>query len=92
MPLDGAGIRSIEYDERAKAFRILSGAAANSEKANFKLLEWDGDVSRPVLREAGEFDRKLKPEGVTRVTSGGRDYTFIVFDTSGYAAMIVTTD
>ena len=87
LPLGGAGIRSIEYDERVKAFRVLSGAAANSEKANFKLLEWDGDASRPVLREAGEFDRKLKPEGVTRVTSGGQDFTFIVFDTSGYAAM-----
>jgi hypothetical protein len=87
LPLDGAGIRSIEYDERVKTFRILSGAAANNEKANFKLWEWDGDVSRPLLREAGEFDRTLKPEGVTRVTSGGRDFTFIVFDTSGYAAM-----
>jgi hypothetical protein len=87
LPLDGAGIRSIEYDERVRAFRILSGAAANSEKANFKLWEWDGDVSRPVLREAGEFDRKLKPEGITRVATGGRDFTFIVFDTSGYAAM-----
>ena len=86
LPLDGAGIRSIEYDERVKMFRILGGAAANSEKGNFKLWEWDGDVSRPVLREAGEFDGKLKPEGITRVASGGRDFTFIVFDTSGYAA------
>ncbi|HEV2802581.1 MAG TPA: DUF3616 domain-containing protein [Pyrinomonadaceae bacterium] len=87
LPLGGVGIRSIEYDERVKAFRIFSGAAANSEKANFKLWEWDGDVARPVLREVGEFDRRLKPEGITRVASGGQDFTFIVFDTSGYAAM-----
>ena len=87
LPLGGVGIRSIEYDYRLKAFRILSGAAANGEKSDFKLWEWNGDVSRPVLREAGAFDRKLKPEGITRVTSGGRDYTFIVFDTSGYSAM-----
>lgn len=40
-----------------------------------------------LLREAGEFNRRLKPEGVTRVTSGGRDFTFIVSDTSGYVAM-----
>lgn len=32
------------------------------------------------------FDRRLNPEGVTRVSSAGRDFTFIVFDTSGYAA------
>lgn len=87
LPLGGVGIRSIEYDDRQKAFRVLSGAAANSEKTDFKLWEWDGDASRPVLREAGVFDRTLKPEGVTRVTSGGRDYTFIVFDTSGYTVM-----
>jgi hypothetical protein len=87
LPLGGTGIRSIEFDERRKAFRVLSGAAANSEKADFKLWEWDGDILRPALREAGVFDRKLKPEGITRVASGGRDYTFIVFDTSGYTAM-----
>ena len=88
LPLGGAGIRSIEFDERRKAFRVLSGAAANSEKADFKLWEWDGDAARPTLREAGAFDSSLKPEGITRVaTSGGRDYTFIVFDTSAYTAM-----
>jgi hypothetical protein len=86
LPLGGAGVRSIEYDERAKAFRIITGAGPNSEKLDFKLWEWDGDATRTVLREAGTFDRKLKPEGVTRVSSSGRDFTFIVFDTSGYAA------
>jgi hypothetical protein len=87
LSLGGNGIRSIEFDDRRKAFRVLSGAAANSEQADFKLWEWDGDASRPALSEAGAFDRALKPEGITRITSGGRDYTFIVFDTSGYAAM-----
>jgi hypothetical protein len=87
LPLDGAGIRSIEFDERLKAFRILSGAAANLEKDDFKLWEWEGDAARPVLSQSGAFDSRLKPEGVTRVTSDGRDYTFIVFDTSGYTAV-----
>lgn len=87
LPLNGAGIRSIEFDERRKTFRILSGAAADGEKADFKLWEWDGDAARPVLRQAGAFDSKLKPEGVTRVTSDGRDYTLIVFDTSGYTTV-----
>lgn len=87
LPLDGAGIRSIEFDDRQKVFRILSGAAADGQKADFKLWEWNGDAARPVLRQAGAFDSKLKPEGVTRVTSDGRDYTFIVFDTSGYTTV-----
>ncbi|HEY0171702.1 MAG TPA: DUF3616 domain-containing protein [Pyrinomonadaceae bacterium] len=86
LPLGGAGVRSIEYDERAKAFRVITGAGPNAEKLDFKLWEWDGDAARPALREAGTFDRRLKPEGVTRVSAAGRDFTFIVFDTSGYAA------
>jgi len=87
LPLGGAGIRSIEYDDSSKAFRIITGAAMNNEKADFKLWEWNGDANQPTLREADRFDRKLKPEGVTRVSGFGRNFTFIVFDTSGYAAI-----
>jgi hypothetical protein len=86
LPLAGVGIRSIEYDERQKAFWIITGAAANSEKADFKLWEWDGNTSSPKLRETDTFDRKLKPEGITRFSAGEREFTFIVFDTSGYVA------
>jgi hypothetical protein len=86
LPLGGSGIRSIEYDDRTRAFRIITGAGPNSEKMDFKLWEWDGDEARPALRELGTYDRRLKPEGVTRASSGGHDFTFIVFDTSGYAA------
>jgi hypothetical protein len=87
LPLATSGIRSIEFDERRKAFVIITGAAANHEKADFKLWEWNGDSSSPTLRETETFDRKLKPEGVTRFSTGKRDFTFIVFDTSGYVAM-----
>jgi hypothetical protein len=87
LPLAGVGIRSIEFDERRKAFVIITGAAANNEKADFKLWEWNGDTSSPSLRETDTFDRKLKPEGITRFSTGQRDFTFIVFDTSGYVAM-----
>jgi CheY-like chemotaxis protein len=86
LPLGGSGIRSIEYDDRTRAFRLITGAGPNSEKMDFKLWEWDGDGARPALRELGTYDRRLKPEGVTRASSGGRDFTFIVFDTSGYAS------
>lgn len=86
LPLGGAGIRSIEYDERAQSFRVITGAGPNAEKMDFKLWEWDGDAMRPTLRETGVYDRRLKPEGITRFSTPGRDFTFIVFDTSGYAA------
>jgi hypothetical protein len=87
LSLGGAGVRSIEYDELSKGFRIIAGAAMKNEKVDFKLWEWNGDANQPALRELDNFDSKLKPEGVTRVAAGGRDFTFIVFDTSGYAAI-----
>jgi hypothetical protein len=86
LPFGGAGVRSIEYDERARAFHVITGAGPNAEKLDFKLWEWDGQAERPGLRELGAYDRRLKPEGFTRVSTGERTFGFLVFDTSGYAA------
>ena len=86
LPLNGAGIRSIEWDVARKAFFLITGAGPNSEKMDFKTWEWSGNGATPALRELETFDRRLKPEGITRVSTGARDFVFIVFDTSGYAA------
>jgi hypothetical protein len=86
LPLGGAGIRSIEYDEARKAFVLITGAGPNSEKMDFKTWEWSGNGATPSLRELETFDRRLKPEGITRFSNGAREFIFIVFDTSGYAA------
>lgn len=86
LSLGGAGIRSIEYDESRKAFYLIAGAGPNSEKMDFKTWEWSGDSATPELRELETFDRRLKPEGITRFSNGAREFMFIVFDTSGYAA------
>ncbi|MCA1577465.1 MAG: DUF3616 domain-containing protein [Acidobacteria bacterium] len=86
LPLGGAGIRSIEYDEARKAFVLITGAGPNSEKMDFKTWEWSGNGATLTLRELETFDRRLKPEGITRFSNGARDFVFIVFDTSGYAA------
>ena len=87
MSLGGAGVRGIEYDGRAKAFKIISGAAEDQNPTHFGLWEWNGDEQRPVLRETNRFDNSLKPEGVARVTVGNRDFIIIVFDASGYTIM-----
>ena len=86
LPLGGAGIRSIEYDDSRKAFYVISGAGPNPEKIDFKIWEWNGNDATPTVRELETFDRRLKPEGITRVSTGAQDFIFIVFDTSGYAA------
>lgn len=85
LPLGGAGVRSIEYDESRKAFFLIAGAGPNSEKMDFKTWEWSGNGATE-MRELETFDRRLKPEGITRFSNGARDFIFIVFDTSGYAA------
>lgn len=86
LPLNGAGIRSIEYDESRQAFYVITGAGPNSEKMDFKFWEWSGNDAAPSLREFNTFDRRLKPEGIARVSTGAKDFIFIVFDTSGYTA------
>jgi hypothetical protein len=85
LPLGDAGIRSLEYDYGRKLFQVISGAAEDKEALDFRLWEWNGSDTRPELRESRIFDRKLKPEGVTRVRLPSGDFTFIVFDTSRYA-------
>jgi hypothetical protein len=87
LPLGGVGIRSIEYDARAKVFRIISGAAENQDQTDFVLWEWNGDEQQPLIRETTRFKKSLKPEGVARVTAGSDDFLIIVFDASGYTVM-----
>ncbi|HSK64535.1 MAG TPA: hypothetical protein VK893_11860 [Pyrinomonadaceae bacterium] len=82
----GAGIRSIEYDDSRKAFFLITGAGPNAENMDFKTWEWSGNSESPALHEMDTFDRRLKPEGITRVLNSAEDFIFIVFDTSGYTA------
>ncbi|MEN3335062.1 MAG: transport system ATP-binding/permease protein [Blastocatellia bacterium] len=89
LPLGGMGIRDIQYDSRLKAFLIISGAPEHHEKTNFTLWEWNGDAdqsntdARP--REETTLDMKMKPEGVSRVRVGGKEFIFIVGDSSSYS-------
>jgi hypothetical protein len=88
LSLGGMGIRDIQYDSRLKAFLIISGAPEHGEKANFTLWEWNGNAdqsnadARP--REETTLDMKMKPEGVTRLRVGGKEFIFIVGDASSY--------
>ncbi|MEK6281477.1 MAG: DUF3616 domain-containing protein [Acidobacteriota bacterium] len=85
LSLGGVGIRGIEYDGRAKVFRIISGAGEDQDQTDFGLWEWSGDEQQSVVRESKRFDGSLKPEGVARATVGNRDFMIVVFDAGGYA-------
>ena len=79
LPLAGAGLRSIEFDEVSGKFFLFTGAALNEEDTEFRLLEWDGR-SGSTPREVRRYSRKLKPEGITRMRVAGRDAMLVVFD------------
>jgi hypothetical protein len=84
LPLGGAGIRSIEYDATARAFRVITGAGLNAENRDFQILEWKGDASPASVRVIASYNRRLKPEGITRATIDGRPVSVLVFDTSRF--------
>ena len=85
VPLDGAGIRSIEYDARASAFRIITGAGLNKEDRDFRVVEWRTGAGS--VREVARFASRLKPEGITGAILDGRPRTVIVFDTGRMAVL-----
>ena len=86
LQLDGAGIRSIEYDSSRNGFLVIAGPSQDKEDREFRLLLWPGMTS-PDLRPPAivQFADNLKPEGVTSATLQGSETTMIVFDTSRYA-------
>lgn len=87
LSLEGVGVRAIEYDGRAKIFKLISGAAEDQKQTDFVLWDWNGNEQRPGLRQTDRFEQSLKPEGVARATVGSRDFIIIVFDASGYTVL-----
>jgi pSer/pThr/pTyr-binding forkhead associated (FHA) protein len=89
LPLDGLGIRDIQYDSRLDSFLIISGAPEHHEKKEFKLWQWSGDATDPDagLQALTDLDQGMKPEGITHFKSGGGDFIFIVGDNSAYTKL-----
>ena len=83
LPLNGAGIRSIEFDAARSRFLIVSGASPNEESMEFRIVEWDPAAAGAALPEVARFPADLKPEGLTR-TSLSANRLFVVFDVGRY--------
>jgi pSer/pThr/pTyr-binding forkhead associated (FHA) protein len=79
LPLGGLGVRDITYDRRLQSFLIIAGAPETLKKTDFKLWTWS-TTSAP--REEVMLDESIKPEGITTLRIGGRDFLFIVGDAS----------
>lgn len=87
LPLGGAGIRSIEYDAGAGAFRVIAGAALDEKSRDFRIVEWKGGDAPGPLRTLATFPASLKPEGITGAAVGGRQVSVLVFDVGRYALL-----
>jgi Protein of unknown function (DUF3616) len=81
LPLDGLGIRSIQYDWKSKTYLIIAGATEMQGKGEFSLWRWDG---RDKITRVAMLDREMKPEGVTRVRVGDADFVLVVGDSNRY--------
>ena len=84
--LDGAGIRGLEYDERAGVFKLITGASLNEETREFRIVEWDGSSGSP-LRDIVSYSRLLKPESITRAVLGAGPVSVVVFDVGSFVVI-----
>lgn len=89
LPLEGLGIRDIQFDSQLDSFLIISGAPEHHEKKfGFKLWQWNGEAvsssSDSGFRALTDLDQQMKPEGVTHFEFGGHEFIFIVGDASAY--------
>jgi hypothetical protein len=81
----GQGIRSIEYDPSRKVSLVVVGNSTSSSKAPFRLYSWDGNLEGAVrCFDKIRFDKKMRVEGITQGTIGGREAIIFVDDTGGY--------
>lgn len=93
LPLEGLGIRDIQFDNRLDSFLIISGAPEHHEKKlGFKLWQWNGESTSlgSGLQALTDLDAQMKPEGITPFDFGGHAFVFIVGDAGVYTKVDLT--
>lgn len=80
------GIRDIAYDDQTGDFLILLGRSRSGDDVPFQLCAWNRGSDDVRLIDV-KFHRKMKPEGVTTFSSGGKRKILVVDDDGGYAVL-----
>jgi hypothetical protein len=81
---DEQGIRELSNAQRRDGFFVIVGKSISDSNAPFALYEWGGNADVAPRRFSVVFARKMKPEGITRGTIGGRSALVIVDDGGGF--------
>ena len=81
------GIRSLEYIEPLHTFLVVFGNDVEHAKAPFTLYEWDGQPEGTMRRIPITFATKMKPEGMTSGTIGGKPALLFVDDGGGFQSV-----
>jgi hypothetical protein len=82
------GIRTIEFDPSRGVWLIVAGNATSASKAPFTLYAWDGNARGVVHHfEQVRFHKRMKVEGVTHASVGGRGAMVFVDDGGGYQVL-----
>jgi hypothetical protein len=79
------GIRSITTNRFGEGFFVVVGNSTSESKAPFSVYSWDGGDEGKVSRIPISFHKKMKPEGLTTGTIGGRQVFVFVDDGGGFA-------
>jgi hypothetical protein len=82
------GIRTIGFNPPLGQWLIVVGNSTSASKAPFALYTWDGNAEGVVRHaQAVRFHKKMKVEGVTHGTIGGRGAIVFVDDAGGYQVL-----
>jgi hypothetical protein len=81
---DDQGIRCLYNEQDRDGFLVIVGKATRDSEAPYSLYGWNGDAGGAVRRLNVVFAKKMKPEGITRGSIGGRNALVIVDDGGGF--------
>lgn len=78
------GVRGMCTGRDGKGFLVVVANATSDDTAGFSVYEWDGNQEGVAKRLPYSFAKKMKPEGLTVGTVGGKPAIVFVDDNGGY--------
>lgn len=81
------GIRSLTRNGFGEGFFVVVGNSTSESEAPFSVYSWDGGAEGKTSRLPISFHKRMKPEGITTGTIGGRRVVMFVDDAGGFSVL-----